>query len=556
MSEVLDGTDETLAADEPAADVSPQPLPGGFAATAQRWVREHIVALIGVPVGAFTLFVLYLHQARTSGLNSDGSSNALQGWDLLHGNLLLSHWTMSDVSFYLTELPEYALVELVHGLNGDVVHFAAALGYTLAVLLACWLGVGKARGAEALVRILIVLVIMLAPALGVNTVVVLAAPDHFGTSVPLLAIFLVMDRLPERWYTPVILAVLMAWVGLSDSTAIFIAGGGLAIITAMRLWNGVGDRRYEAGLLAAAVFAIAVSFEFPKIIYKLGGYLVHPPNMTFNSEFAMAQAFWVTVRSILDLFGANFFNLPLTSANRTGPGSAVQTPTVIMLLHLFGVGLAVWGVALTLRRLPGQGDRVVKLITAGVLINIVALMFSSEISGGSREIAAALPLGAVVAARVLGPNMVHRKHIALLGAFVVVFSVVLVRDASKPYVNENSYSAQVWLKEHGYKYGLGGYWSANDITVGSGNAVQVRPVAMGPHGIEQYNWESKSTWYDPTQNYANFLVMDILNPSGIGYATPQQAVKQFGKPKVQVITGGQEIMVWDENLLAVLPTPQ
>ena len=66
---------------------------------------------------------------------SAGAANALQAWDMLHGNLLLRGWTVSDVSFYTTELPEYMGVELIRGLGSDVVH-VAALTYTLLVLLA------------------------------------------------------------------------------------------------------------------------------------------------------------------------------------------------------------------------------------------------------------------------------------------------------------------------------------------------------------------------------------------------------------------------------------
>ena len=36
---------------------------------------------------------------------------------MLHGNLLLHGWTVSDVSFYTTELPEYMGVELIRGLG-------------------------------------------------------------------------------------------------------------------------------------------------------------------------------------------------------------------------------------------------------------------------------------------------------------------------------------------------------------------------------------------------------------------------------------------------------
>ena len=86
--------------------------------------------------GAAALFGCYLRLAGTRAVNSDGASQALQAWDMLHGNLLLRGWQVGDVSYYTTEIPEYALVEWILGLSGDVVHVAAALTYTLMVLLA------------------------------------------------------------------------------------------------------------------------------------------------------------------------------------------------------------------------------------------------------------------------------------------------------------------------------------------------------------------------------------------------------------------------------------
>ncbi|MGH3182290.1 MAG: hypothetical protein ACRDOE_10365, partial [Streptosporangiaceae bacterium] len=81
-------------------------------------------------------FAYYLQLARTRAVNSDGASQALQAWDMLRGNLLLHGWLLGDVSYYTTELPQYMLVEVLRGLNQDVVHVAAAMTYTLATLLA------------------------------------------------------------------------------------------------------------------------------------------------------------------------------------------------------------------------------------------------------------------------------------------------------------------------------------------------------------------------------------------------------------------------------------
>jgi hypothetical protein len=62
---------------------------------------------------------------------------------MLHGNPLLRGWSLSDVSFYTTELPQYMLVELARGLNSDVTAFASAMTYPLVVLLAALLAMGS-----------------------------------------------------------------------------------------------------------------------------------------------------------------------------------------------------------------------------------------------------------------------------------------------------------------------------------------------------------------------------------------------------------------------------
>src|SRR5713101_484800 len=123
-----------------------------------------------------------------SAVNSDGASQALQVWDMIHCNLLLHGWALTDVSCYTTELPEYMLVELVRGLNADVVHVAAALTYTLLVLLAAVLAKGRATGRQAAARMLLAGGIMVAPQLGTAAGILLLSPDHVGSNVPVLLI--------------------------------------------------------------------------------------------------------------------------------------------------------------------------------------------------------------------------------------------------------------------------------------------------------------------------------------------------------------------------------
>jgi hypothetical protein len=131
----------------------------------RRWVPwlirlAWLAGLIAVGIG---LYLCYLHVSRTARVSSDGASNALQAWAMLHGNPMLRGWTVTDVSFYTTELPEYMLVEYFRGLNADVLHMSAAISYTLVVLTGAMLARGRATGREGVVRMLIAAGIMIAP---------------------------------------------------------------------------------------------------------------------------------------------------------------------------------------------------------------------------------------------------------------------------------------------------------------------------------------------------------------------------------------------------------
>ena len=218
-----------------------RPLTAGATRPARlaRWAWPAALA-----VAAVVLFLCYLRLSHTTPGNSDGADQALQAWDMLHGNWLLSGWTVGDVSYYTTELPEYIVVEMIRGLGPDVIHVAAAVTYTLLVLLAGLLAKGRATGREGVIRALIASGILLAPQLGHGIALLIQQPDHIGTQVPLLVIFMVLDRGPRRWYTPVAIAVMLTWVMIANRVAVFDAALPLVVVCGIRaFWALVHDRR-------------------------------------------------------------------------------------------------------------------------------------------------------------------------------------------------------------------------------------------------------------------------------------------------------------------------
>src|SRR3984893_4936894 len=132
------GTPEKSAA--PSRPVHERP-PAGPACLGRR-----LLAAAAAAAGVVLLFVAYVHLSRTYTENSDSANILLMSWDMLHGNVLLHGWYLSDVSFYPTELPQHALRGALLGLRAGTAHIAAAMTYTLAVIFAVLLARGGVAG--------------------------------------------------------------------------------------------------------------------------------------------------------------------------------------------------------------------------------------------------------------------------------------------------------------------------------------------------------------------------------------------------------------------------
>ena len=266
-------------------------------------------------LAAAVLFFCYWRQSSAAALPSDGSGNVLQAWDMLHGNLLLHNWWVSDVSFYTTELPQYMLIEALTGLGPWVVHAAAAMTYTLLVLLAAVLARGHAPPREGNARALLAAGLMLAPQLSATSILLLS-PDHTGTAVPLLAIWLLIDRDPEtppRWFVPVLVGLAFALVMVADSIVLLTGIIPLALVCVLRAGAGLirrGKRnaswRHELALAGAAAAAGAAGEFVPRLMTALGGY--HQSPVEANTDLSQLQhGSWVTFQAFLELFGGNVF---------------------------------------------------------------------------------------------------------------------------------------------------------------------------------------------------------------------------------------------------------
>ena len=515
---------------------------------ARRYGRAGVVVL-----AAAVLFVCYWRQSLTQPISSDGAANALQAWDMLHGNLLLHGWLLSDVSFYTTELPQYMLIEAIRGLGPGVVNLAAAMTYTLLVLLAGLLAKGDAGGREGRARFLLAAGIVLAPQLSATSTL-LQAPDHTGTAVALLVVWLVIDRARPHWLVPVAVCVMLAWIMVADSIVLLTGIVPIAVAAGARAARALAKRAepdwHELSLAAAAILAGVFGAMAPLIIRAAGGYTAAPVPGHIVGLDRLPGAARVTFHAALNIFGAN-----VVAAH-----SALELAFAV--LHLAGAALAAWAACLAALRFFRARDLLVPALAVAIAVNLAAFLLTAQALAATREIAAVLPLGAVLAGRLLGPRLLGPRLLAgkalrvplrpVLAVVAAGYLAALGYGAAQPAVPAMSEPLATWLVAHGYSHGLAGYWQAGSTTLDAGARVSVSSVGHGPGGrVVPGHWETSTLQYDPSRQYADFVV---VKNSGT-YSTRWlrgAAERTFGPPRQTYVVGPYTIMTWHANLLTRL----
>ena len=329
-------------------------------------------------------------------------------WDMLHGNVLLHGWYLSDVSFYPTELPQYALLEGLIGLHADTAHVAAAMTYTLAVLFAVLLARGprdsrsRAAGRAGWVPMALTGGLMIAPQLGVGVFVLLLSVGHIGTAVPLMLTWLVIDCVgpggtppqtppslgdpppdplgppdpladpPARaWFVPVVVGMLLTWVLVADPLVLVVGIVPLVAVCAVRVARAVwaarpGDRGsalqarwFEVSLAAAAILAYGLAAVVNGLLRAGGGFVLHPLGYQLAPVHTWAKHAWVTGEGLLALYGAK----------PQGP----VAETAFALLHLAGVALVAWAMWRVARRFFGWPDLISQVLLVAIVLNVAGV---------------------------------------------------------------------------------------------------------------------------------------------------------------------------------------
>ena len=529
-------------------------------------LRRRLLAAAAAAAGVVLLFVAYVQLSRTYAVNSDSANIMLMSWDMLHGNALLHGWYLSDVSFYPTELPQYAMLEGLLGLHADTAHIAAAMTYTLAVLFAVLLARGprdRAAGRAAWPRMALTGGLMVAPQLGVGVFVLLMSVGHIGTAVPLMLTWLVIDwaATKPRWFIPVVVGLLLTWVLVADPLVLVVGIVPLVAVCGLRVLRAVWSARppdrgaalqaswYEVSLAAAAILAYGLADLVNRLLSASGGFILHPLGYQLAPLHTWAKHAWVTGEGLLALFGAK------------PQGPAVEL--TFALLHLVGVALVAWALCRVARRFVSWPDLVSQVLLLAIVLNVLVYIPSTLADAtdlNAREFAVVLPFGAVLAGRVVAEPLTtrlrggevdvlgwlrgRRWRAGLASALAVGYLASLGYAAAQPSVPPANAQLATFLAEHHLTNGISGYWQSSIVTVGSDGAATVRAVQPS---LRPYLWEAKGSWYDQR---ATFLVTE--NQAGYfnHFEPSASALAALGPPDRTYHVGPYTVLVWNKNVLS------
>jgi len=409
-----------------------------------------------------------------------------------------------------------------------------------------WFGVSPDNGDGSLEMFwiaAIVVAVLAAPAfISSDMWIPLGIPDHTGTTVFLLITCLLVDRAPNRRFTAPLVCLILCAGQIGDVTVRFVAVPAIALVCGYQVLATRKLRSGDGANLLAAVGSVPLSLGVRAAMLHFGAYLQVAPKTKLAPVSLWGQNASWTWGSIRMLFGAQ------GSPNAAPAGTGAIFGYGCLVIAAIGILRVLWR-----WRSARRGEQV---LLAAIAANLGVYILSTLPGPSSpHDIVAILPSAAVLAARAIVPRRITSRVMAGTATVFAMTAALLplsVAATRPPPVGSNIAPLTAWLQAHGLKYGLSGYWTASSVSLETSNQIDIRPVhvarGVNHEELALYPWETNTLWYDPTEYYANFVIINLRSPDLIGAG----AASLLGKPVSTNYLGPWEVLVYDKNLLTYI----
>ena len=536
------------------------------------------LSLAGSGSTAFSLLVLLCllvcavgvyEVAKQTPQNTDSVQGFIEAQSILHGNLLLSGWSLSGDNYVFTDTPFFVAYEWLFGFRTDALMVAPTVIYMLILVASLAASVRSLKPTRHNMLALATIVLLIGlPALRAPSADPLApssplflADFHAASILFSLVALILVSRLAEaasirsRPYLASMLVLTCAVAVASDPFTLYFAFGPAVFVLLCDVALSGGARK-DVGLTALVVVSTAVGMAIPTLIFRLGGFEVRDIS---GLNFAAPENLGTSLEAL-------FFGLFYSADAYVFGKQPLETETIMHLARLFGWALGVITIIWNYRRVLRYWRRSLldRLLIASIVILILECIFSDQFSldliadifhGGRGRvyITPIIILGAILTARaipVAAPQSpMRRLQIAAQSALVAISAGALVTHvarslamlSSPAWVNANPYlDAGRWLEASGLTEGVGGYFDSSIIRALTKGRVGVNAVSAEPGGqLEPFVFDTDAHFYRGGET-PRFAIWRTGDDPFDWYRVNADTVKAtYGSPtRVEHLSGG------------------
>lgn len=482
------------------------------------------------------MFLYYLFHAIQVPTNSDYASIILEAKSIYEGNIFLSGWNLSTVSFYTTEIPLYVLGMMMFGYTPRLLYIIPSITYLITVLAAMWLVYDGKRIKGAILTLCFVGI-----PIGLMGVLALVGPVHIGAIALCFICFKLIQDVERKKILYLYFGILFCWILIGDPIALWIVGLPIVLLGAYRMIINHSQWRKEVILPLIVFLAVVLSKIVLKTIEYFGGFVVPGTGQVMFANIEnLGRNTYFAILGILELFNANFFGRPLGSLE-----------TVFLIIHFIGLIFVFYVFAKYLFKILKNKhiSYIDQLLVVSISITIVAYIFSNLNMGmgTTRYLIPAIFLITVLAGKWLNSFEWSLNKNIIFSVVMAIFALTMISPLSFSRDTDKLVRLQTYLKSEGLTYGYGTFWLSAPITLYSNDSVKVRQVlANSDEKIAPYFWLSEQKWYDSS---ANFIIYDSTNWGQVNKST---AINTFGKPMKELQFEDVHILVWDKDISELL----
>jgi len=522
---------------------------------------KKLLICLACVLGAVLYFFYILWRVSSIPLNSDTANMTLEACDILRGNVFLSGWNLTGVTFITTDMLYFLIGAAIGGVSVLSSNLAIALMYFVCVL--CALLLIRIKG-NKLIAFLIFAGIALFP--GIYTV------DNARVHTALYAFLFLLMYAIGRAFSDGGKKYLYAIFIL---TALSVCGDGISLIVmvlpvlAVCLYNITANKqsdiRKNIMISLFTCLGAAAGFIMDKLFFILGtaDKQYYFDARGFKTVEGIFTDFPIYIKAVTYMMNAHFFGRQLLN---------IKTPVLCInvLLMLFGYYIVYKNISDFIRR--KTDDHISVMLSIGFAAMSVILIltdFMDEMVVGRYIIYMPILFAVLIIRWIWRAGWFDKKFysgrfsfkiILTLFAAVLIIATAIPKGAPAGEVTQARLAR--FMAERNLKNGYGQFWDASYVTVATNGETTVRTVVGAPMGMTRLNWFSKKPWYE---EYADFVVIrawevieeDQIN-NNVFYTRPwpyhdyditkPKALAAFGEPADKLIFENYEIWLYDYDI--------